>query len=146
MDTKNEKTLVEILKEKIQVGIAEYINFVSNPQSGTIGTFSGTTRDTLEGKTVIVLELDSIAVFHHLGSVPAGYTRIFVVISYVHRDDVLDACKHVIDELKAYVPIFKKDVYSNGKIKVKEVPAAKERKSCCGHKTMVRDEKAECTS
>ncbi|KAI3876368.1 hypothetical protein MKW98_021220 [Papaver atlanticum] len=199
MDGENEKTLVEILEANIKVDIAKYINFVSNPQSGAIATFSGTTRDTFKGKNVVELRyeayvpmaerqiksicssarlswsLEAIAVAHRLGSVPVGETSVFVAISSVHRDDALDACKYIIDELKASVPIFKKEVYSNGEVwkenreflerkdeyssgisaaggrvccgsKVKEVPAAKEKKSCCGNKTMVRDEEAECTS
>lgn len=60
--------------------------------------------------------LESIAVVHHLGSVPAGNTSAFVVISFFHRDAALEACKYVIDELNASVPIFKKEVYSNGEV------------------------------
>ncbi|XP_021906646.1 molybdopterin synthase catalytic subunit [Carica papaya] len=135
-----EKNLVEILEENKQVDIAKYINYVSAPQAGAIATFSGTTRDTFEGKTVLELryeayvpmatrciksicsaarlswKLHSIAVAHRLGPVPVGETSVFIAVSSVHRADALDACKFLIDELKASVPIWKKEVYANGEV------------------------------
>ncbi|KAF2291808.1 hypothetical protein GH714_035689 [Hevea brasiliensis] len=110
------------------------------PQAGAIATFSGTTRDTFEGKIVVELRYEayvpmavrqiksicssarlswnvhSIAVAHRLGPVPVGETSVFIAVSAVHRADALDACKFVIDELKASVPIWKKEVYSNGEV------------------------------
>ena len=135
-----EKTLVEILEEHNPIDLAKYINYVSAPQAGAIATFSGTTRDTFEGKVVLELRyeaytpmairylksicssarsswnLHSIAVAHRLGPVPVGETSVFIAISSVHRIDALDACKYVIDELKATVPIWKKEVLANGEV------------------------------
>ena len=45
-----------------------------------------------------------------------GETNVFIAISSVHRIDALDACKYVIDELKATVPIWKKEVLANGEV------------------------------
>ncbi|KAJ6315418.1 hypothetical protein OIU78_018831 [Salix suchowensis] len=139
MDTE-EKTLVEILEENNLIDLAKYINYVSASQAGAIATFSGTTRDTFEGKTVVELryeayvpmairqiksicssarsswDIHSIAVAHRLGAVPVGETSVFIAVSAVHRADALDACKFLIDELKASVPIWKKEVYSNGEV------------------------------
>lgn len=138
--TPEEKTLVEILDEHNPIDLAKYINYVTAPQAGAIATFSGTTRDSFEGKTVLELRyeaytpmairciksicssarsswsLHSIAVAHRLGPVPVGVTSVFIAISAVHRADALDACKFVIDELKASVPIWKKEVYANGEV------------------------------
>lgn len=135
-----EKNLVEILEESKQIDLARYITYVSAPQAGAIATFSGTTRDTFEGKTVVELRyeayvpmairciksicssarsswnLHSIAVVHRLGAVPVGETSVFIAVSSTHRADALDACKFLIDELKASVPIWKKEVYSNGEV------------------------------
>ncbi|CAH8323021.1 unnamed protein product [Eruca vesicaria subsp. sativa] len=61
-------------------------------------------------------DIHKIAVAHHLGPVPVGETRVFIAVSSVHRADGLDACKFLIDELKATVPIWKKEVYTNGEI------------------------------
>ena len=185
-----ERNLVEILEEHNVIDIAKYINYVSAPQAGAVATFSGTTRDTFDGNTVVELRYEayvpmaircindicssaraswsliSIAVAHRLGPVPVGETSIFIAISSVHRADALDACKFVIDEIKASVPIWKKEVYANGEVwkenseflerrselgnaglqqggtccsrKVKV--EAQERKSCCGAKVKVEGE------
>ncbi|KAK8288561.1 hypothetical protein V6Z11_D07G130200 [Gossypium hirsutum] len=114
-----DKTLVEIIDENKQIDLAKYINYVSAPQAGAIATFSGTTRDTFEGKTVVELryeayvpmairnlksicssarsswDLHSIAVAHRVGSVPVGEISVFIAAS---------------------VPIWKKEVYSNGEV------------------------------
>ena len=181
----DERTLVEILEEHNQIDLAKYINYVSAPEAGAIATFSGTTRDTFEGKQVVELRyeayvpmalkclrsicssarsswsLRSMAVAHRLGPVPVGETSVFTAVSSVHRDDALEACRFVIDELKASVPIWKKEVYANGEVwkenseflerrsdlgkdgvKKSEKAHRHERKSCCGAKVKVRDEEA----
>lgn len=158
----DEKTLVEILEENIPIDIAKYITFAHSPQSGAIATFSGTTRDTFEGKTVVELryeayvpmavryinsictsargmwKLDSVGVAHRLGPVAVGETSVFIAVSAVHRADALDACKYVIDEIKASVPIWKKEVYANGEV-WKENSEFMERRSggCCAGKVKV---------
>ncbi|KZV30578.1 molybdopterin synthase catalytic subunit [Dorcoceras hygrometricum] len=135
-----ERNLIEILEENTPIDINKLINYVQAPHCGAIATFSGTTRDTFEGKTVLELryeayvpmairciksicmsarsswDLGSIAVAHRLGPVSVGETSVFVAISSVHRADTLDACKFVIDEIKASVPIWKKEVYTNGEV------------------------------
>ncbi|KAL6527866.1 Molybdopterin synthase catalytic subunit [Orobanche minor] len=135
-----EKNLIEILEENITIDITKYINYVQSPQCGAIATFAGTTRDTFDGKDVLELRyeayvpmaircmksicssarsswaLNAIAVVHRLGPVPVGETSVFIAISSVHRADALDACKFVIDEVKASVPIWKKEVYTNGEV------------------------------
>ncbi|KAM2507987.1 hypothetical protein FF1_030173 [Malus domestica] len=182
------KNLVEILEEEIQIDMAKYINYVSAPQAGAIATFSGTTRDTFAGKTVLELRYEayvpmairclksicssarsswnllSIAVAHRLGPVPVGQTSVFIAVSSIHRVDALDACKFVIDEIKASVPIWKKEVYANGEVwkenseflerrldlgkkddmcyeKQVEADSGRHgRKSCCGAKVKVTEE------
>lgn len=157
MATEENKDLVEVLENLKLIDVAKYMNFVSAPQAGAIATFSGTTRDTFDGKTVLELiyeayipmairciksvcssareswSLHSIAVAHRLGTVPVGETSIFIAVSSVHRADALEACKYLIDEVKATVPIWKKEVYSNGEV-WKENTEFLERRSELGKK------------
>ncbi|XP_050373055.1 molybdopterin synthase catalytic subunit [Argentina anserina] len=181
-----DRNLVEILEEHTEIDIAKYINYVSAPEAGAIATFSGTTRDTFDGKTVVELRYEayvpmaircmksicslaraswnlvSIAVAHQLGPVPVGKTSVFIAVSSVHRVDSLDACKFIIDEIKASVPIWKKEVYANGEVwkensefldrrldlgrndglcSEKDFEAQRHiRKSCCGAKVRVLEE------
>lgn len=170
-----EKTLVEIIEDVTAIiDPNKYTNFVASPKSGAIATFAGTTRDTFEGKRVVELRyeayvsmairrlrsicssarsswgLDSIAVAHRLGTVPVGETSVFVAISAVHRADAMEACRYVIDEIKASVPIWKKEVYANGEV-WKENSEFLERRLglglekhehgyCCGRKVKVDDD------
>ncbi|THG15661.1 hypothetical protein TEA_011577 [Camellia sinensis var. sinensis] len=60
--------------------------------------------------------LHSIAVPHRLSPVPVGHTSIFIAVSAVHRTEALNACKFLIDEIKASVPIWKREVYVNGEV------------------------------
>jgi molybdopterin synthase catalytic subunit len=48
--------------------------------------------------------------------VPAGEASVFVAASAVHRADAMEACRYVIDEIKASVPIWKKEVYDDGEV------------------------------
>ncbi|CAI9091268.1 OLC1v1026243C1 [Oldenlandia corymbosa var. corymbosa] len=135
-----ERNLIEILKENCPIDMNKYISYVQSPQCGAIATFAGTTRDTFDGKTVLELRYEayvpmavrciksicssarsmwniySIAAAHRLGAVPVGEISVFIAISAVHRADALDACKFLIDEVKATVPIWKKEVYTNGEV------------------------------
>ncbi|XP_071742522.1 molybdopterin synthase catalytic subunit-like [Rutidosis leptorrhynchoides] len=172
MAGEHEKNLVEILEENHQIDINKYTNYVHSPQCGAIATFYGNTRDTFDGKTVVELryeayvpiairclnticssarsmwDLNAVAAAHRLGPVSVGETSVFVAISSVHRVDALDACKFVIDEIKASVPIWKKEVYSNGVV-WKENSEFHERRSeigkisgCCKPKVKVEAEVA----
>ncbi|KAL1191218.1 Molybdopterin synthase catalytic subunit [Cardamine amara subsp. amara] len=179
-----EKNLIEILEEGHKVDVVKYMDYVSAPQAGAIATFSGTTRDMFEGKTVLELryeayvpmamrclssicttarstwDIHKIAVAHRLGPVPVGESSVFIAVSSVHRADGLDACKFLIDELKASVPIWKKEVYTNGEIwkensefmekrlelaekrvSLGKKPVVQEhRRGCCGSKVRVEEE------
>ncbi|KAJ4892255.1 Molybdopterin synthase catalytic subunit [Raphanus sativus] len=171
------ENLIEILEEGHKVDILKYIDYVSSPQAGAIATFSGTTRDMFQGKAVLELryeayvpmatrclssictaarsnwDIHKIAVAHRLGPVPVGETSVFIAVSSVHRGDGLDACKFLIDELKATVPIWKKEVYSNGEVwkenseflekrdgLVKKPVVGEHKRSCCGSKVRVQEE------
>nr|GEW21335.1 molybdopterin synthase catalytic subunit [Tanacetum cinerariifolium] len=169
MADEQEKNLVEILEENHPIDINKYTNYVHSPQCGAIATFFGNTRDTFDGKTVVELRyeayvpmairclnticssarslwnLNAIAVAHRLGPVSVGETSVFVAVSSVHRDDALDACKFVIDEIKASVPIWKKEVYSNGEVWkenmefIERIPELG-KNGCCRPKVKVEDQ------
>ncbi|KAK7086059.1 Molybdopterin synthase catalytic subunit [Halocaridina rubra] len=100
--------------------------------------FIGTTRNMYEGQTVVRLEYESyeemavkeikklckearekwtlhhIAVYHRLGVVPVCEASVILAVSSVHRRESLNAVSFLIDELKANVPIWKKEVYDDG--------------------------------
>jgi molybdopterin synthase catalytic subunit len=114
------------------------VDEVRDEQAGAIATFTGTTRISSRGRTVTHLdyeayegmaervmaeiaeglqsryELSAVAIHHRVGRVGIGETSVVIAVSAAHRQDALAACKDAIDELKERVPLWKKEVYSDG--------------------------------
>jgi molybdopterin synthase catalytic subunit len=114
------------------------VDEVRDEQAGAIATFTGTTRVQSRGRTVTHLdyeayegmaervmaeiaeglqaryELSAVAIHHRVGRVGIGETSVVIAVSAPHRQDALAACKDAIDELKERVPLWKKEVYSDG--------------------------------
>jgi MoaE-MoaD fusion protein len=114
------------------------VDEVRDEQAGAIATFTGTTRISSRDRTVRHLdyeayegmaervmaeiaeglqsryELSAVAIHHRLGRVGIGETSVVIAVSAPHRQDALAACKDAIDELKEHVPLWKKEVYSDG--------------------------------
>lgn len=58
--------------------------------------------------------LINIAIHHKLGKCGVKEESVVIVVSSPHRKDALEAVEHCIDELKAKVVIWKKEVYTDG--------------------------------
>ena len=57
--------------------------------------------------------LDAACV-HRVGELQVGELAVWVGVSAAHRDAAFAACRYVIDELKARVPIWKRERYADG--------------------------------
>jgi molybdopterin synthase catalytic subunit len=128
-----------------QVGISESplsvdqaISLVSGPEVGGIALFVGTVRNSDHGTGVISLDYTqhpsavdvlttcaeetaeqhdvlAIAVEHRVGHLEVGDIAVVVAIGAVHRGEALAACAHLINTLKAEVPIWKEQHFASGK-------------------------------
>jgi molybdopterin converting factor subunit 1 len=102
-------------------------------RDGAVVTFVGVTRNHHDGRAVrglsyeayaemaepvmqrifaeirIDRELGRMRVAHRLGDVPVGAASVVVVVAAPHRAPAFDACRELMDRLKAEVPIFKKE-------------------------------------
>lgn len=111
---------------------------LGGPADGAVATFIGRVRDNQDGRSVEYLEyeahepmaikrlrllaedaaarwgLNSVLVQHRLGRLDIGEASVFVGVAAAHRAEALDACRWLIDTLKADVPIFKKEFYADG--------------------------------
>ena len=58
--------------------------------------------------------IDSIICFHRVGRLSLGDLAVWLSVDSPHRKEAFLACQYVIDELKARVPIWKKEHYVNG--------------------------------
>jgi len=132
------------------ISLNELTSFVSSPEAGAISSFAGVTRNNFEGKEVLRLEYEAylpmaekemqkictqirekwqvlkIAIVHRIGVVPVGDSSIIIVVSSAHRRESLEAVHFAIDEVKAKVPIWKKEYYTDSTEGV-----WKENKECC---------------
>jgi molybdopterin synthase catalytic subunit len=112
---------------------------IADPASGAIATFVGVTRNSFQGRRVEYLEYEvyapmaeremekvgteiatrwpavtGIAIAHRVGRVEVGEASIAVAVSAPHRREALAACAHAIDRLKATLPVWKKEVFTDG--------------------------------
>ena len=56
----------------------------------------------------------AIAVEHRVGALALGDVSVAVVAAHAHRASALDATRYVIEQLKARVPIWKREHYVDG--------------------------------
>jgi molybdopterin synthase catalytic subunit len=51
---------------------------------------------------------------HRIGELAVGELAVWVGVSAAHRDEAFRACRHIIDEVKHRLPIWKKEHYVDG--------------------------------
>ena len=59
-------------------------------------------------------KLEQVAIVHRLGRVEIGEASIVIAIAAPHRAEAFEACRYTIDRLKEEVPIWKKEVSTEG--------------------------------
>lgn len=53
-------------------------------------------------------------IYHSLGHVAVGEISLFVFVSCKHRAKSFEALEYIVNEIKAQVPIWKKEIYEDG--------------------------------
>jgi molybdopterin synthase catalytic subunit len=106
--------------------------------AGAYASFEGWVRDHNEGRAVAGLayeayaalaeaegakvlaeargkfEIVEVACVHRVGELALGELAVWVGVSAAHREAAFAACRYVIDEVKARVPIWKRERYADG--------------------------------
>jgi len=109
-----------------------------DPAAGAYCSFEGWVRNQNDGQTVLRLEYevyeplavsegDKILIaaherfpylqahcVHRSGLLENGECAVWVGVSSPHRDEAFQACRYIIDEVKARLPIWKKEHYVDG--------------------------------
>ena len=67
-------------------------------------------------------DIHEILIHHRLGKVEIGGFAVLIIVSAPHRKAAFEACQYAIDTLKMTVPIWKKEVMSDGEIWVSAHP------------------------
>ena len=138
-DTHAAETAHWIELQEPSLDVAAAFAFLQTKRAGGINVFVGTTRQwTGEDETVrleyeayrpmALAEMQKIAdeavaawplfkvcLVHRLGVVPAGEASVVVGTAAAHRREAFAACRFLIDTLKARVPIWKREVYRDGR-------------------------------
>jgi len=119
------------------LSVDEVLDVVRHPRAGGIATFIGVVRECDNGRGVEALEYTShpsapqvlrelaegvttgrdvirLAVVHRVGHLEVGDIAVVVAVSAAHRAGALDACRELIDAVKAMVPIWKHQILQDG--------------------------------
>jgi molybdopterin synthase catalytic subunit len=65
-------------------------------------------------------DLSCMHIYHSLGRVNAGEICLFVFVSSKHRAMAFDACRQIVEEIKAKAPIFGKEIFADESYQWKE--------------------------
>jgi molybdopterin synthase catalytic subunit len=121
------------------IDLTALLRRVQSPERGGVASFVGAVRNHHEGRQVLRLDYHAygpmaeaecgrivagaesrwqvaIALQHRIGLLEVGDVAVAVVAASAHRDEAFLACRHVIEELKRRVPIWKREVYADGSV------------------------------
>ena len=128
-------TLVEIRDD--QLSLADHETAVADPRAGAVVSFQGVVRDHDHGRGVTLLEYEghpsaadvlrevaaeiaadpdvyAVAVSHRVGRLKIGDVALVAAVSTAHRAAAFAACARLVDEAKARLPIWKRQVFTDG--------------------------------
>jgi molybdopterin synthase catalytic subunit len=115
------------------LSLDEVVAHVSRPGAGGIATFVGVVRDESDGRAVTRLDYSAyeamakremtkiadelekeitgvrLSAIHRVGSLGVGDAAIICAASAPHRGEAFQACRELIDRIKARVPIWKRE-------------------------------------
>ena len=116
----------------------ELIAAVQTAADGAVCLFYGVVREDSRNKKVRFLEYDAYpemaekkmraileevrqkwpeqraAIVHRIGTLGIGEASVVIAVGSPHRGESFEACRYVIDRVKDEVPIWKKEVFTDG--------------------------------
>ncbi|GIE96487.1 molybdenum cofactor biosynthesis protein MoaE [Paractinoplanes rishiriensis] len=121
----------------VPLDLAAHEKAVADRRAGAVVTFQGVVRDHDHGRGVTLLEYEghpsaaailrevateiaadpdvyAIAVSHRIGTLAIGDVALAAAVSTAHRAAAFAACARLVDEVKARLPIWKRQVFSDG--------------------------------
>ena len=129
--------MFRIVEGPIDVGAL--VTGAFRPDCGAVATFVGTTRvDSSSGASVEYLEYEAyrpmadrkleeigaeieerwevkhVSIVHRLGRVEAGEPSVVIAVASPRRGPAFEASRYAIERIKEIVPIWKREVWSDG--------------------------------
>lgn len=130
----------------VPLDVGAVVKRVVGPDTGGIVTFVGVVRNASRGHDIRHLEYEAyegmaeqemdkicaeatvkwpgtrVAVAHRTGHLEIGDLAVVVAAAAPHRGEAFEACRYTIDTLKERVPIWKKEVATDGEYWVEGTP------------------------
>ena len=117
--------------------VAAHERLVARPEAGAVVSFAGVVRDHDGGRGVVELEYEghpsaeavlaevaaevaadpavyAVAVSHRVGKLEIGEVALAAAVSTAHRAAAFAACARLVEEVKARLPIWKRQVFADG--------------------------------
>jgi molybdopterin synthase catalytic subunit len=128
--------LYEVTVERLD--LARLVEAVTRNTSGAVASFLGVVREFARGRQVHYLEydaypematasmrqigeeirarwpIDGVGIVHRTGRLAVGEASVAIAIASPHRHEALQACAYAIERLKEIVPIWKREVWTDG--------------------------------
>ena len=119
------------------LSVQEVLDAVEDPGAGGVVSFTGLVRDSDGGRGVTQLEYEAhpdavaalervarsvaadlpvlgLAAVHRTGLLEVGDLAVVVAASAPHRGEAFEGARRLIDDLKAQVPVWKRQVFADG--------------------------------
>lgn len=110
---------------------------VADPRAGAVVSFAGVVRDHDHGRHVTLLEYEAhpsaeavlrdvaasiasdpavsgLAVAHRVGVLQIGEVALAAAVATAHRAEAFAACARLVDEVKAKLPVWKRQRFADG--------------------------------
>lgn len=128
------------------IDVASALKLLQADEAGAIDLFLGVVRDNTQERSVDHLEYEAYdrmaisemqkivdeanrrwkllryVVIHRKGTLRIGEIAVLIGVATPHRADAFDATRYVIDTIKQTVPIWKKEIFTDGEVWVNATP------------------------
>ncbi|MBX6354455.1 MAG: molybdenum cofactor biosynthesis protein MoaE [Micromonosporaceae bacterium] len=117
--------------------VAAHERAVADSRAGAVVSFAGVVRDHDHGRAVTLLEYEAhpsaeqvlrevaaevaadpevyaVAVSHRVGKLDIGDVALAAAVATAHRAAAFAACARLVDEVKARLPVWKRQVFADG--------------------------------
>jgi molybdopterin synthase catalytic subunit len=135
---------IQILEDPLSLDAC--LQRVRDTSAGGIDIFVGTVREWTRGRKVERLEFESyqpmaiaemrkiaekavdefelckMVIHHRVGTLEVGDIPVIIAASAPHRGAAFAGCQYAIDTLKETVPIWKKEIFTDGEVWVSAHP------------------------
>ncbi|RIV20593.1 molybdenum cofactor biosynthesis protein MoaE [Fibrisoma montanum] len=128
------------------IDVASALKLLQASEAGAIDLFLGVVRDNTQERPVDHLQYEAYdrmaisemqkimdeahqrwqllrhVVIHRKGTLRIGEIAVLIGVATPHRADAFDATRYVIDTIKQTVPIWKKEIFTDGEVWVNATP------------------------